>query len=82
MIVQGLISTIAVLGAATTHHRRGAFLAEMPVGEAHTADILELGRRGFVEIDVRHRSSPVMLIASPSGAQIRSRVSHSGCRPR
>jgi len=50
----------------------------MPVGEAHTADILELGRRGFVEIDVRHDSSPVMLIASPSHAQIRSRVSHSG----
>src|SRR6202040_570044 len=52
------------------HHRRGAFLAEMPVGETHTADILELGRRGFVEIDVRHGSSPVMLIASPSQAQI------------
>jgi hypothetical protein len=28
----------------------------MPVSEAHTADILELGRRGFV--DVRHGSSP------------------------
>ena len=26
----------------------------MPVGEAHTADILELGRRGFVEIDSWH----------------------------
>jgi hypothetical protein len=39
------------------HHWRGAFLAEMPVGEAHTADILELGRRGFAEIDVRHGSS-------------------------
>jgi hypothetical protein len=24
------------------HHRRGAFLTEVPVGEAHTADILEL----------------------------------------
>jgi hypothetical protein len=36
------------------YYRRGAFLAETPVGEAHTADILELGRRGFVEIDVRH----------------------------
>jgi hypothetical protein len=34
-----------------------------------------LGRRGFVEIDVRHGSSPAMLIASPSHAQIRSRVS-------
>src|SRR6202040_3840445 len=54
------------------HHRRGAFLAEMPVGEAHTADILELGRRGFAEIDVRHGSSPGMLIASPSHAHIRS----------
>jgi hypothetical protein len=54
------------------HHRRGAFLTEMPVGEAHIADILELGRRGFAEIDIRHGSSPEMLIASPSQAQIRS----------
>jgi hypothetical protein len=38
----------------------------MPVGEAHTADILELGRRDFAEINVRHNSSPVTLIASPS----------------
>jgi hypothetical protein len=35
----------------------------MPVGEAHAADILELGRRGFAEIDVRHGFSPAMLIA-------------------
>jgi hypothetical protein len=36
------------------HHRRGALLAEATIGEAHTADILELGRRGFVEIDSMH----------------------------
>jgi hypothetical protein len=34
------------------HDRWGTFLAEMPVGEAHTADILEFGRSGFAEIDV------------------------------
>jgi hypothetical protein len=47
-------------------------MSEMPVGEVHTADILELGRRGFVEIDVRHGSSPAMLIrASAIEKQLR-----------
>jgi hypothetical protein len=49
------------------HPRRGAFLAEMPVGEAHTADILELGRRGFAVEAKKDSASAQELLAKQVG---------------